>query len=164
MTGAAKAKDASASPQPCWCVSPCCLALRLRGCHLFDGCMPRTPIFFVGVVQTPISCDKVCSARCGNQAKRKPLDKTPTPYGVASPTKGCFSTGVFSNGFFSSVLSAPSRTPHDSRGRKWGRSEENRDTVCNCGFGDGERGRREIRRSCSKAVGSIPTTIIKSIG
>jgi hypothetical protein len=23
------------------------------------------------------------------------------------------------------------RTPHDSRGRKWGRSEGNRDTVCN---------------------------------
>lgn len=30
------------------------------------------------------------------------------------------------------------RTPHDSRGRKWGRSEENRDTVCNCVIDDGE--------------------------
>ena len=61
----------------------------------------RSPtIFFAGVNTTPISCDTVCSARCGNQAKRKPLDKTPTPHGVASPKKGCFSTGVFSNGFF----------------------------------------------------------------
>ena len=50
------------SPQPCWCVSPCCLALRLRGCHrLLDGNRPRTPIFFVGVDTTPISCDTVCS-------------------------------------------------------------------------------------------------------
>ena len=24
----------------------------------------------------------------------------------------------------------PNRTPHESRGHKWGRSEENRDTVC----------------------------------
>jgi hypothetical protein len=41
---AATAPSLQGSPQPCWCVSPCCLAVRLRGCHrLLDGNRPRTP-------------------------------------------------------------------------------------------------------------------------
>jgi hypothetical protein len=38
----------------------------------------------------------------------------------------CFSTGVRLDGFFL----CPCRTPDDTKGRKWGRVEGNRDTVC----------------------------------
>ena len=50
-----------------------------------------------------------------------------------------FSHRGFTNGFFfAHLFPTPRRTPHDSRGRKWGRSEENRDTVCNCVIDDDE--------------------------
>ena len=59
----------------------------------------------------------------------KAVRSIPTPHGVArQPTKlRCSSTGVVLTAFLFSTLS---RTPHESRGRKWGCSEVNREVVC----------------------------------
>jgi hypothetical protein len=73
-------------------------------------------------LQAPISCDTFESVVVVVNSL-KPFTHASVPvFGEPLP-------GAVVNGFFHFHFAF--RTPHDSRGRKWGRSEENRDTVCN---------------------------------